>query len=121
MRISVSSLGMLLTTLFISSSLICTNRQFSSSVGSRTAPFFVIHGCSLIWGSVMRCCGSLSSMRPIRSRSSSLIVLVGGYSSGSPLIFSYTPGTEVAINGTLPCTSEYSVAPSAQISAALPL
>lgn len=45
-KISVSNFGMLLTTELTSSSLICTRRQFSSSVGRILVLLFVTHGCS---------------------------------------------------------------------------
>lgn len=45
-RINVSSLGMLLTTELMSSSLICIRRQFSSSDGSLQVSLLVTHGCS---------------------------------------------------------------------------
>lgn len=57
----------------------------------------------------------------IKSRASSLISMSDGNIKLSFFIFSYTPGTLLAKNGTFPNTSAYNVAPSAQISAALPL
>lgn len=44
-----------------------------------------------------------------------------GNITSSFLIFSYSAGTDDAINGTLPYTKLYNVAPSAHISTALPL
>lgn len=76
---------------------------------------------TLICGSVIRFDGSFSSILVIKSRASPLIAMSDGNVKQSFFIFSYTPGTLLAKNGTFPNSMAYNVAPSAQISAALPL